>query len=139
MRKAIVLLMVLAVTATTLFAGPVSAFGSVNVPSTEITLAGIPAQTNDFDDLFAGIQAPRLTDVEASKIEGEGFWGGVLGGVVGGIAGALGLGYSFNFIQSNAINNTPIAIQISTIAGSVLGGLAGAAAGAYYGFTYLPF
>jgi hypothetical protein len=45
MKKAIVLLMVLAVTATTLFAAPVSALGSVNiVPSTEITLDGIPAQ-----------------------------------------------------------------------------------------------
>jgi hypothetical protein len=81
MKKAIALVMVLAVTATTLFAGPVSALGSVNIPSTEITLAGMPSQTNDFDDLFAGIQVATLTPAEAQAVEGDGWFSALVAAV----------------------------------------------------------
>jgi hypothetical protein len=75
MKKAVALVLVLAVSATMLFAAPVS--GSVDIPSVEITLAGQSAQTdstNDAGDLFAGIEVAALTADEAQAVEGAGWF-----------------------------------------------------------------
>ncbi|MDR1095404.1 MAG: hypothetical protein LBL31_03345 [Spirochaetaceae bacterium] len=99
MKKAIALVMILALTAATLFAAPVSVVGSVDTPSAEVTLVGLSAQTNisnDFDDLFAGVHAARLTDIEANNVEGEGVGLGLaLGTVLGTIGAGVGAIYGF--------------------------------------------
>jgi hypothetical protein len=125
-----------------LFAAPLSIAGSLDKPSQDESRSELSAKVdslNEFDDLFAEVNAVPLTTEEAQAVEGEGFWGGLIGGVVGGIAGAFCLSSVFNTIQSNAINNTLKAIQTATIGGGILGGLAGTAIGTYYGYTLLPF
>jgi hypothetical protein len=72
----------MAVFSTTLFAAPLSAAGSLQGFSREISLAEqSSAATGEFDDLFAGVQAAVLTSEEAEAVEGEGFWGSIFGAV----------------------------------------------------------
>jgi hypothetical protein len=138
MKKAVALLMVLTVTSMMVFAIPVSPItgfqsgGSQDILSWEVS-------HNDFGDLFSDVRATPLTDIEASEVEGEAFWGGLLGGVLGGIVGAFLGSTAFNWVQTNfSANPTIPAIQASTAAGSLLGGLALGGLGAYLGYTYLP-
>jgi hypothetical protein len=126
MKKAIALVMILAVTATTLFASPVSVIGSVNASSAEVTLAGMPAQTNAFgsaDDLFAGVQAIALTPEEAQDVEGEGVGTGfILAGVAGLLGAGIGAVYGFfsNFQYGQAA--TFAGMKTSAGAGFIFGG-----------------
>jgi hypothetical protein len=74
MKKVVALLMIL-VMSTTLFAAPVSAVGSLEAQSREITRAGQSTQTdtlNDADNLFANVQAVALTTARQVKLREKG-------------------------------------------------------------------
>jgi hypothetical protein len=79
--------MVLAIFSTTVFAAPLSSVtdyqpkGSQDIASWEVSRAGLSTKTdslNDFDDLFADVNAVALTTEEAQAVEGKGFGLGAL-------------------------------------------------------------
>jgi hypothetical protein len=133
MKKVIVVMVIMAMFSTTVFAAPLSAAGSLDKTSLE----GFRSD-NDFDDLFADVNAVALTIEEVQNVEGEGFWGGLLCSVAFGIAGAFGGGNTFSWLQINSGNN-PSDVPASTVIGSIGGGIAGARFGAWLGFNFFPF
>ncbi|MDR2052137.1 MAG: hypothetical protein LBP80_01875 [Treponema sp.] len=115
MKKVVALLMILAVTSSTVFAAPVSAItghqsgGSQDALSREVT-------RNNFDDLFNDVQATPLTNVEASEVEGEGFWGALIGGIIGGVGATC-------LVIGDILNNPPK--TVSEIGGTAVIGVIG--------------
>jgi hypothetical protein len=92
MKKVISVLVIMAVFSTTLFAAPLSIAGSLDKPSQDESRSELSARVdslNEFDDLFAGVNAVPLTTEEAQAVEGEGLFGAIFGAAVGAFIGAV--------------------------------------------------
>jgi hypothetical protein len=77
MKKAVSLLVALALFATTAFAAPVSV-ASLPEPAQTVTSSA----STDIEALFADVAAVPLTDEEAAVVEGEGVFGLLVAAVV---------------------------------------------------------
>jgi uncharacterized protein YcfJ len=91
MKKVIAVLVIMGVFSTTLFAAPLSVAGSWDTSSQEVSRTELSAKAdalNEFDDLFADVQAVALTPEEATAVEGDGFFGAIFGAAVGAFIGA---------------------------------------------------
>jgi hypothetical protein len=92
MKKVIAVLMIMAVFSTSVFAAPLSVAGSMYNSSKEVSRFDLSSKTdalNDFDDLFADVQASALTAEEAKAVEGEGLFGWICSAIVGTITTAI--------------------------------------------------
>jgi LytS/YehU family sensor histidine kinase len=129
MKKAVSLLVALALFATTAFAAPLSVAASFPEPAQTVTSSA----STDIEALFADVAAVPLTDEEAQSVEGEGVVGAIIGGVVGGVIVGFVGGLVGGIIQQNAINNRPEAVKVAVVGGTILGGGAGVFIGAKVG------
>jgi hypothetical protein len=87
------------------FAAPLSAAGSLDKTSLEGFRSELSTKTdshNDFDDLFADVQAVALTTEEAQAVEGDGWGLGLLFGTIGTIGGTLGFHYGAGYSWGTA-------------------------------------
>jgi hypothetical protein len=87
MKKIVALLMVLALFSTTVFAAPLSVAASLGEPAQAKTVAS--SAVDEFDTLFADVQAVALTDLEASEVEGDGFFGTIFGCLAAAVTTAI--------------------------------------------------
>jgi hypothetical protein len=80
MKKAVSLLVALALFASTAFAVPLSVAASL--PESAAAQTVTSSVSADIDDLFADVNAVPLTDIEAQTIKGEGTFGLLVAAVV---------------------------------------------------------
>jgi hypothetical protein len=88
MKKVIAVMVIMAVFSTTVFAAPLSVAGSLDKTSLEGFRSELSIKTdshNDFDDLFADVQAVALTTEEAQNVEGEGIFGIIGAAIIGAV------------------------------------------------------
>jgi hypothetical protein len=118
MKKTIILLVVLAIFATSAFAAPVSGMDSFNTiqpdktegsgDQTETALESFSA-VNESETLFADVRAVALTDTQASEIEGDGLFGAIFGAACGAVVGTIATSGS----------------GVGAVAGAIAGGIMG--------------
>ncbi|MDR3335776.1 MAG: hypothetical protein LBT16_01100, partial [Treponema sp.] len=126
-KKAVAVLVVLAVFSTTLFAAPLSVKTLPDMSSFNAKVKPAGPLAGD-GALFAGVSGSPLTGEEAAKVEGEGLLGAIFAAVGCVLAlGTLGgfLGYSYA-VDKPAFNNAGSAAAGALFGGLGVGGMLGA-------------